>query len=374
MMARRRTSLAVITSAAMLTLSACGGGGSTPDSASEEKPFAGETLVVGGPQANIIDTVRAGGAFDKAFKKETGATIKWIPGQAPDNLTKLISSKGSTPPFDVAFLDNVQQERAIAADVIEQIDPKKLKSTAHLPKTSGYPHPGYGPAWVVIRLGYCINTKAYKDNGITIPKNIEGWFDPKLANHIALPDPNNFYWQATMPALADHYGVSYNNPQKLINKLATIKAQEFFTSSSAAQSSLQSGNVWLAPITDGRCLGLKLGGQPVKLIPLNLNVGGKAYPYAGLVDTWDIAKGSENKELALKFIDMALSERGTMPMIEKFGYLPSRQDLLAKAKGMEDYKPLIGDFSFDQLYFPDYEKFAPHLRDWTDTWNKAFKK
>ena len=368
-----RSSLILLVAATSLALAACTSGTSTPPGGpAATGPFAGKTLVVGGMQANIIDTVRADGAFDAKFEEETGATITWIPGEAGTNLAKLIASKGGPPLYDVVFLDNVEQARAIQADVLEKIDPKQLESTVNLPE-NGYPHPGYGPGWVVIRLGYCINTKAYEDNGIAIPTGIEGWFDPKLAGRIIFPDVGAFGWLQMMPAIAEHYGIAFDQPQTLIDKFKSMQVQSFFMSSSDAQASLQSADAWLAPITDGRCLGLKIAGQPVDLIPLNLNIGGKTYPYAGLMDTWDVVKGSENKDLAMKFIDMMLGESGTTPMVNEFGYLPSRQDLLDKAKSLPDLKPLIGDFTYDQLYFPDYEKFFPYLSDWTDAWNQTFK-
>ncbi|MPZ83543.1 MAG: extracellular solute-binding protein [Actinophytocola sp.] len=329
------------------------------------------TLRVGGPQANIIEAIRSSG-IDEEFTQQTGATIEWIPGQAPDNLKKLLSARGK-PPFDVVFMDNVEQERAIEAGALQRIDPKDLSSSAELPE-SGYPHPGYGPAWIVIRLGTCINTKAYQENNLQPPTSVDGWLDPKLSGRVSLPDPNNFYWPATMPAIAEHYGVPLDQPQQLVDRFKTTDIQEFVTSSSAAQASLQSGNVWLTTLTDGRCLGLKLADEPVDFLPLNLTIDGHTWPYVGLVDTWDIPTGSEQRELALEFIDLVLGSKGTLPLTEKFGYLPSRQDLLDQAKSTPELAPYVGDFSYDQLYFPDYRAFFPHLREWTDTWNQTFKR
>jgi spermidine/putrescine-binding protein len=202
---------------------------------------------------------------------------------------------------------------------------------------------------------------------------VDGWFEPRLAGRVGLPDPNNFYWPAAMPAIAKHYGVSFDDPQQLIDRFKRVKVQGFYTSSSDAQSSLQSGDVWLTPLTDGRCIGLQLGKQPVTFVPLNLTIDGKKYPYVGLEDVWDIAKGSDNYDLAVKFIDMMLGPDGTLPLTRKFGYIPSRQDLQAQAAQLPDLKAYLAGFSYDQLYFPDYKIFFPHLRDWNDAWNHTFR-
>jgi len=381
MIRRRRTPvLTALFGLICLLATACGGGsGSSSGSAasgseSGGKIGEGQTLGGGGPQANLIQAIQASG-FDQAFKERTGADIQWIPGQAPDNLTKLVQSKGGKPPFDVTFLDNVEQYRGVQAGVLAKLNRDDLKDSGKYLPDEAFPDKGYGPAWVAIRLGSCINTAAYTANGLTPPDSIDGWFDPKLAGHINLPSANNFYFLDTMPAIAQNFGGSLDKPDPVVDRFSKIKVTNLFTSSSDAQAALQSQAVWLTPITDGRCLGLKLGGQPVDFRPLNLKVNGKTWKYGGDLDTWDIAKGTDKAALATAFIDMVVGPLGTQGGLSQFGYIPARTDLQDKAKQDPKLSGLISDFSYKAIYIPskkDLDQFIANLREWSDAWTKAF--
>jgi spermidine/putrescine-binding protein len=334
---------------------------------------AGQTLVVGGMQQNIIDTLRP--TVDRAFKDLTGADIQWNAGQAPDNLAKLLASRGGAPPYDVVFLDSVEQTRAIQARVVQKIDPRQIPGWEDL-APGAWVNPGYGPGFILIRLGSCVNTQQYKAGNVPLPTGIDGWFDPRLANRIALPGPGNFYWPVAMPAFADHYDVPYASPQALMSRFGTVKALNLFTSSGDAQAMMSSGKAWLVPLTDGRCLNLKIGGQEVDFVPLNLKVKGKTYPWVRLVDTWDIPTGvsEEKAALARQFIGV-LEGPALLPLVHKFGYIPASRKVLAEAQKNPKVRELIpGDFDFDSTYSPDYGKFLPHLQSWVDAWNRVFLK
>jgi spermidine/putrescine-binding protein len=354
----------------MVTALMLGSPGTAP---AADKPFAGQTLVVGGMQQNINDTVRP--TADRAFKELTGADIQWIAGQAPDNLAKLLASRGGAPPFDVVFLDSVEQTRAILAGVIQKIDPKQIPNAEDIP-AGAWVNPGYGPGFILIRLGSCVNPKQYQANGVPLPTGVEGWFDPRLANHLALPGPGNFYWPLVMPALADHFGIPYSTPEPMMSRFAPVKALNLFTSSGDGQAMMSSGKAWLVPLTDGRCLNLKIGGEAVDFVPLNIRAGGKTYPWVRLVDTWDIPTGvsAEKAALARQFIGVLLGP-AIMPVVQKFGYIPANRKVLAEATKNPKLRELIPDnFDFDSTYTPDYVKFLPHLQAWVDAWNRTFLK
>jgi spermidine/putrescine-binding protein len=353
--------------------SACALVGAALGGASGVSAAPGQTLVVGGMQQNIIDTVRP--TVDKAFKELTGADIQWHAGQAPDNLAKLLASRGGAPPYDVVFLDSVEQTRAIQARVIQKIDPRQIPGSEDL-APGAWANPGYGPGFILIRLGSCVNTQEYKANNVPLPSGIDGWFDPRLADRIALPGPGNFYWPVAMPAFADHYDVPYTTPQALMNRFANVKALNLFTSSGDAQAMMSSGKAWLVPLTDGRCLNLKIGGAAVDFVPLNIRVKGKTYPWVRLVDTWDIPAGvsEEKAALARQFIGV-LEGPALLPLVYKFGYIPANKKVLAEAQKNPKVRELIpGDFDFDSTYSPDYSKFLPHLQSWIDAWNRVFLK
>jgi spermidine/putrescine-binding protein len=359
----------VLTSALILScslgLAACGDG-STADG-------KGGTLTILGSSPDINAAWQK--SVDAQFEKATGATIKWLPGAAPDNLTKLIQSKGGTPPADVVFLDTPTQTEAIQADVLDKFDATKLTDSGPQIPDSLYANEGYGPAGIVIRLGTCVNTKSLEDAGIAAPTSVDGWFDPKLKGHFAMPDISTFYTPATLPALAENYGVSLDDPSGLLDKIQAADPATFWTSTADAQQSLQSGDLWETPLNDGRCLNLAIQGQPVDFLPLNLNIEGKQYPYIGLFDTWDLVKGSDQSDLAYKFIDIVENQKSMSPLMTAYGYLPPRSDVLATMKADPKLKAYVGDYDPSQLYVPDYtDWFAKYYLKWQDAWTELFKK
>lgn len=352
---------------ASLALAACGGdnGGSASDG-------EGETLVILGSSPDINAAWQKN--VDKQFEERTGATLEWLPGAAPTNLTKLITSKGGQPPADVVFLDTPTQTQAIQAGVLAEFDASKLTDSGEQLPESAYANEGYGPAGIVIRLGTCANTQELEKAGIDLPDSVDDWFDPALKGHFAMPDISTFYTQATLPALAENAGVSLDDPEGFLGQIEQANPSTFWTSTADVQQSLQAGQVWVTPLLDGRCLNLALQGEPVAFQPLNLDIEGETYKYVGLFDTWDLVEGTEKADLAHEFIDVVLNEESMSGLQEDFGYLPARTDLLEKAKQDPDLKDMVGDYNPEDLYVPDYKEwFDQHAASWQDAWNQLFK-
>lgn len=364
-------SLAIVTSllsVAALGLTACGGGSGT---AVAGNGYESGTLVVLGSAPEIDAAWQA--EVDKEFTARTGAKIEWLPGSAPTNLTKLITSKGGQPPADVTFLDSTTQPQAAQAGVIAKFDRSKLRDSGKYLQNSVYTTPGYGPAAIVSRLGTCVNTAQLKNAGVTLSGSVDDWFNPALKGHFAMPGIATFYTQAILPALASNYGVPFNNPSPLLNRIQQANPVSFWSSTADVQQNLQSGALWASPLIDGRCLNLEIQGLPIRFDPLNLKIKGKTYRYVGFNDTWDLVQGTSKPNLAYAFIDIA--EAGMSKLETNFGYLPPRTDLLAKAKQDPKLKAMVGDYNPDDLYVPDYTTwFAKDARAWQDAWTQKFTK
>jgi spermidine/putrescine-binding protein len=372
---RSKSIVPSIMSLALVALAACGGGGdgdAGDNAATDDGEYESGTLVVLGSSPDINAAWQAN--VDQQFTELTGAQLEWLPGAAPTNLTKLLQSKGGEPPADVVFLDTPTQTQAIAADVLEELDRGKLtESGEHLPDEV-YPNEGYGPANIVIRLGTCVNTAELQKAGVELQGSIEDWFNPALAGRFSMPDISTFYTQATLPALAAHFDVEPDDPSGLLDKIEQANPVSFWTSTADVQQSLQSGEVWVTPILDGRCLNLALQGAPIEFQPLNLEIDGEDYRYIGLYDTWDLVKGTDKPNLAHAFIDISLNEQSMSKIQEDYGYLPARTDLLEKAKQDPELADMVGDYNPEDLFVPDYQEwFSNHASTWVDAWNQRFK-
>ena len=130
----------------------------------------GLLIAPGGPlaqQSNLtLRVANYGGVFTAAQKKyagdlftaRTGVKIEYIDSNPPDHLAKLIASKGREAPFDVVYLDDIIQEQAIRAGVLERLDPNiltNLKDIYDIAKNKE----GYGPAMIFYSIGIAYNTQ-----------------------------------------------------------------------------------------------------------------------------------------------------------------------------------------------------------------------
>lgn len=363
-------SLAVAATAVLAAVGAAGCGNTS--SALNANGYESGDLMVLASSPDINAAWQAN--VDRQFTQRTGAKIEWLPGTAPTNLTKLITSRGK-PPADVVFLDTPTETQAIQAGLLEKLDRSLLTESGPHLSDQAFANPGYGPAAIVIRLGTCVNTAQIKKAGVTLKGSIDDWFDPALKGHVAIPDISAFYTQAALPAIAENYNVDFANPTPLLNKIAAANPVTFWSSSADVQQALQSGQVWMTPLNDGRCINLGLKGQPISFDPLSLNIKGKAYRYVGLYDTWDLVKNTDKPKLAHAFIDIATNEASMSKLEQDFGYLPARTDLLAKAKADPKLKDMVGDYDPSDLYVPDYRTwFTNDAAKWQDAWNQRFKK
>lgn len=336
--------------------------------------FKGMTLTVLGVNADLNAIYMR--TFGVKFEKETGAKLVLVPGSPGDNLSKALLAKGRTPNFQVIGLEDLQLAQAIQADAVQKIKYSRLPASKGL-APGAVPAAEYGPSFDFFRFGTCINVAKYKEHKITIPTSIEGWFDPAIRGHNILPTPANFWWPTGMQALAESQGISFNNPKPLFEKLRSMKPSSLYTASGDAQTALQTGAAWLAPTSDGRCYAMKMAGQPVDFVPLNLKIGGKTYTYVFGVDTWQIPIGVKGKELELayRFINASLSSSSQVAVAKKFGFEPTMEKGLKMAMELPQAKRagVYGPgFSFKNMYAPNPLKLLPYLNQWVQEWNSMF--
>ena len=121
------------------------------------------------------------------FTAETGIKIQWVEANPPDEVQKLIASRGRPVPFDVAQLDDKTQPQAIAAGALAKIDPAIVTNLAHL-YDAAKQKDGYGPARLFWSWGLIYNEKAFRENGIPAPTSWADLWNPKLAGKISIAD------------------------------------------------------------------------------------------------------------------------------------------------------------------------------------------
>ncbi len=83
--------------------------------------------------------------LDARFTSETGIQVVPIANNPPNQVQKLIASRGRPVPFDIAGLDDKTQPEAIGAGVLQKIDPKIVTNVSMLYDAAKQPD-GYTPA------------------------------------------------------------------------------------------------------------------------------------------------------------------------------------------------------------------------------------
>lgn len=332
--------------------------------------FDGQTLTVTSNNAGLTDGFKAG--VGKVFEETTGGKIQWVAIPPATATAQLIASGGAAPPYDVVLLDTATQATAVQAGVLTPMNYERVPNVKKLPATASGAA-GYSPGLWYFALGFCYNTARYSAAGITPPSSLESLFDPKVAGRVSLPDVTFQNWQLGMPALAPAFGNTLSDPRPTIDRLKQISGVRLLASAAEHDQALQSGDVWLALYGDGRCNGLQAQGTPVKFTPLGLSIQGKTYDYiVATGGNFDIAKGTTKLAMAEKFIDMAHTVDGIVPLTSKLVYTPTLPAAAAAMNADPKLSPYLLK-STDRFYTADYVDFLKYMKSWVDAWNRAFK-
>ena len=215
----------------------------------------------------------------------------------------------------------------------------------------------YSVPWVWGSTAIAYNTDEIKEP----PASMSVLFDPKYKGKIAIRDDFN---DAVMLA-AIVLGQDPNNPsdldaikaklieQKPLNKTYWKTGDEF--------SKLFAGKqISVALMWSGQAASMKQEGQPIGfVVPKDGAIG--------WVDTWGIAKGSKNPDLAYKFIDALLSKDFQYSWAAKGGPAPVNKD--AGAQIDPDYAAscAMDEESLNRLHFMQYRS-----EDVKKTWNELW--
>ena len=298
------------------------------------------------------------------FTAETGIKIEWVEANPPDELQKLIASRGRPVPFDVAQLDDKTQPEAIAAGTLAKIDPAIVTNLSKLYDAAKQPD-GYGPARLFWSWGLLYNEKAFRENGIPAPTSWEDLWNPKLAGKIAIADitgPGGVDFVLKAAQLA---GGNETNLAPGLEKIAKLKVQSFFSSSNDIRTKLLSGDVWVAPWNNGRSWALIDSGFPGKFI----------YPKEGgflHTTTADVVAGTKHPREAQLFINYSLDPLFQLAILY-FPYGPVNKSLDQVLSDYPDLAKKVPTSSLAQLSVPNWKAVFSNYGALVDQWNRIVK-
>lgn len=353
---RRLFTLGALVAAGSLVLAGCSGNAEPAPEGGDEKPFAGETLVVttfgGDWETAFVEAVV------EPFEEETGARVQLVTLYSADALAQVTAQKAS-PQIDVVHFSGGQEYTAAQEGLIEPIAASDLSEYDNLVEvaTVGLER-GEGPVIQLAPIGLVYNTEA----DAPAPTSWTDLFDEAYAGHIALADFSNTYGVLSMLRVSDVLGGGIDDPSQAIADLGALAADGdaiVVPTSPDLQTAFAQRGTWLAPYAMDYAGTLQDAGLPVEFIVPEEGVT------ASLI-TANVVSGRENPELAKLFIDFELRPHAQKVFAEQMRYSPvnTTTELSADAEGTV----LTADeLASAVVYAPG--DIAANRQAWTDEWN-----
>ena len=298
------------------------------------------------------------------FTERTGIKVEYIDASPETHLAKLIAAKGREAPYDLVILDDDVQSQAITAGVLAKPDPSVVTNLKYV-----YPavrnKEGYGPAVILESIGIAYNAEKFKEHGIPAPTSWADLWNPKLRGHVSVPSIDNIMGRVFIVEAARLAGAKGPKLDAAIDKIASLKAESYYISSTALTAKLESGDVWVAPWINGRAWGMALRGQPIKyVIP-------KEGGYAA-VGTLDVTAGSAHKKEAEEYLNFQLDPLPQIAIAEELAYGPSNSLLASVLKAYPTLaeKFPAGPEDLAHLNHVDWETFWPQYQHILQLWNQ----
>lgn len=318
---------------------------------SSDKEFSGEELVISSYGGTLDEAVME--YVVKPFEEETGATVIMDPSYDFTNLL----SEGDNPSVDLMYLDDARVIEGGNLGILEELDPSQISQWDNLFDQATF-EGNYGVAWVFGSYGL-----VYNKEEIDAPTSWQDLWNPEYEGKVAINDlVSNGGVQAFVEA-AKSRGGDEQNIEPAFESYKELAPNLLNISASTAQLTdmLTRGEVWIAPWWDGRALALEDNGGPV----------GYVHPeegsYATIV-TFSIPKGSENQELAHRFIEMSLEPEAQVGFAEKMYYGPTNTETELPPELAD--RVIYGEEMVESLQFVDWEEIANVRSEWIERWNQ----
>lgn len=272
-----------------------------------------------------------GGTFTEAqkryvgepFEQMTRAQVEWIASNPADNFAKLKARAGLEPPFDVVIFDEPFVSLVVEQGLVERLDAANVPNLKDV-----YPQamvPGnHGAGVIFFSLGIIYNAQKFKEHGIPEPTTWKVLWDPRLAGRVGTQGLDSTAPKYLVAAAAIALGDQPTDWGRAIDEVAKIKFHSFSATVADLMAKLTSGDVWAAPIVNGRAWSLIDKRLPLKFVlPDNGNGTRGGLERSALV----IPKGTRNKAAAEALINLVLSPAAQLAQAIDNPYGPTNKRL-----------------------------------------------
>lgn len=306
------------------------------------------------------------------FEALTGARIEWTPGTEEVFQNKLVAAGGKNPPYDVVLLDEPFYSIARTRGLLDQLEAARVPNLKHVQKEFRLPD-DMGTCMFTFSSGIIYNKDQFQRHGIPAPTRWQDLASPKLGGRVGTQT-----LAATPPKyLLAAYAIQLGDPptkwDRAIDEVAKVKFHSFSSAVADLMAKIEAGDVWAAPIVNGRAWTLIDKRLPVGFVLPDNGNGTKGGVSCTAIS---IPKGGPNRELAEKFISLALSPGAQFMQATNNPYGPvidSLDPILQKAPQIADRIPWGSTaksgfrLSWDEA---GLRKFAEYV----DAWNRKVQK
>lgn len=319
-------------------------------------------------QSNELTVTLPGGTLEKVlrkswiepFERKYNAKAIVTTGLTMENLAKLRAQKGN-PQVDVVGFDPPGAIPAANEGLLEQLDPERIPNMKdHYPwaiQKDRY----YVTQWLSNQV-LAYNTKFIKEP----PKSWADLWKPEYKGKVLLPDISTSHGVFFISIISKmQTGSDLYNTEAAFARLKALRPNvlTFWTSHDQVAQLLNSGEVWLVPWTSDRALTQVAAKAPV----------GVTVPKEGAIyftSHLGMARGTKNKALAEKYIDVAISAEAQLMNAQEAFLGPAN----AKVK-LDGYlaKNLAYGEQLKALVAPDWGKLDQMRDGWTERWNREIR-
>ncbi|MCR6097251.1 ABC transporter substrate-binding protein [Salipaludibacillus agaradhaerens] len=340
--------------AGLTVLTACGGGENLDD----------ESDSANGSDELVISTWGFAEDFFREevftpFEEEHGVTIVLDTGNNAERLSRV--EQGSSK-VDLIYLSDYYAQQGIEADLFETIDRENIPNLDDIYDVAKAPTgEEYGPAYTIAQFGI-----AYHPD--RTDKDISSWadlWDAELERNITIPGITTTSGPMFLDAASRVAGNETFNEDEAFTQLANLNPNivtEYEGTSEFVNMFVQ-GEVAAGPIME------MFFADVQESVPEAQFISPEEGGYA-VINTVNIVKGSENKELAEAFIDWILSEE-----VQRAAALAKIDSPVHTSLNLTEEEAegiTYGDDVIESLIVLDMSFVNENNDHWIDRWNREF--
>jgi putative spermidine/putrescine transport system substrate-binding protein len=313
-------------------------------------------------QDKVLNVLSYGGPWNEVqeknilerFKKETGFTVTL--GSQPVNSVAPIMAAKDNPIYDLVWMPAEDYAALSAAGMLLPLDYANIPSAKDLYEGSALPQ-GVITSFAAVALVY------NKDKIKVAPTSWNDLWNPAYKGHVVLGDLPHSYGMSFLVMTAKQNGGGESNINPGFDKIKQLKPSisGFYKNSGVAAQMFQQGTAWIGPWYHGRAKYMADRGVPLEyVIPKE---GAAAY-----LSVIGVVKGTKNKAIAEKYIDMVLQPAAQTAWATIIGAGPANK--MVKLEPAIASTVPYGDEQIKKLVKLDWATILKSQDKWTERWQQ----